>query len=409
MDYWFHEFPNGLRLIHQGIHSNVSHLAVFIQAGSRDEKAGKEGLAHLVEHNLFKGTKKRNAFQVMNRIEAIGADFNAFTTKEETCLYASFLSSYYPRVIELFGDILLHSAFPKKEIENEKEVVLNEIASYEDDLDENLLDEFENRIFDHHPLGHSILGTASSVSQLSQNDLNDFMAQSYNPSSILMISAGDIQPQLLTQIIARYFEDMPIINRSRQQNSPAVLPVFHLQQLKPNHEAYYIMGIRTVEASHPHYFALNLLNNILGGNSMTSRLNLSLREKHGLTYNIESNYTSYSDAGYLYVYFQTSPENISSATKLIQKELKTLSSKKLGYLQLSQAKRQYLGQTAIAWDIHQNRILNMGRQMLSQGRIYDPHDISLIINQITAEQLQEIAIEYLDYANFSTLMFYPDL
>jgi predicted Zn-dependent peptidase len=158
------------------------------------------------------------------------------------------------------------------------------------------------------------------------------------------------------------------------------------------------MGIRTVEASHPHYFALNLLNNILGGNSMTSRLNLSLREKHGLTYNIESNYTSYSDAGYLYVYFQTSPENISSATKLIQKELKTLSSKKLGYLQLSQAKRQYLGQTAIAWDIHQNRILNMGRQMLSQGRIYDPHDISLIINQITAEQLQEIAIEYLDYA-----------
>ena len=408
MNYWFHEFLNGMQLLHQEIHSNVSHLAIFIKAGSRDEQPGKEGLAHFVEHNLFQGTKKRNAFRVMNRIEAVGADFNAYTTKEETCLYASFLSPYYSRVVELFSDILLNSSFPEKEIENEKEVVLNEIASCDENPDESILDEFENLIFDHHPLGHSILGTATTVSKFNQNDLKAFIQAIYHPSRILLISAGNIPRQLLTKLIAHHFEKMPGINSLRQQNPPEVLPSFCAKQYRQNHEAYCIMGIRTVAANHQHSYPLSLLNNILGGASMTSRLNLSLREKHGLTYCVESNYTSYSDSGYLYIYFQTSPRHIQSAIQLIYNEIKALKTKKLGSLQLSQAKRQYLGQAFISWDIPQNRILNMGKQMLLQDKIYDPEDLSLIIGQISAKQLQEIAMEYFIPDRFNTLLYYPD-
>src|SRR5258707_4940211 len=316
-DYQVHTLPNGIRILYKHAPSTITHCCFIVNAGSRDELEHQTGLAHFIEHLLFKETARRNTSQILNRLELVGADLNAYTTKEYTCIHASLLNQHLERTIDLFEDILFHSTFPEEEQEKERGVILDEIASYLDQPEEAIQDDFESLLFKNHPMGNNILGTPETVAKLNSQDIKQFMAANYNTSEMVFAVFGDYDFKKVVKLSEKYFGTVPVNSNTKQRAIPEK-NTFSLNVItKPISQTHCIIGNHAYSSSHQYKNGLLLLNNLLGGMGMSSRLNLEIREKYGIAYTIESNYTALTDTGIFSIYFGTDNEKAEKATKLI--------------------------------------------------------------------------------------------
>jgi predicted Zn-dependent peptidase len=405
MELQVYTLPNGIRLVHAYVEAKVAHCGIFINAGTRDETASEHGIAHFIEHVIFKGTLKRNVFQVLNRLENVGADLNAYTTKEETCIYATFLPAYYQRTLELISDICFHSTFPEKEINKEKDVVIDEIKSYQDTPGDQIFDDFEDLVFKGHPLGKNILGTPKNVKRFTGDDLRRFVSANYNSDQIVISSIGNIPMQKLVSLVNRYFSDVPV-NRRKDERKP--FSVYHPAdqvQKRKIFQSHCMIGAPGYSMTDPKRYVLAFLNNILGGPILNSRLSLALRERNGITYHIESNFVPYSDSGIFSVYFGTNREMLDKALMLVKKELVKLCTVPLGIYQLKIAKQQLIGQITIAQESKLNRMMAVGKSFLVMNQYTDLDETQRIVENITSQQLLEVANEILAPEKLSSLIF----
>ncbi|VAW23332.1 hypothetical protein MNBD_BACTEROID01-2924 [hydrothermal vent metagenome] len=397
---------NGIRIIHQQATSNVGHLGVIINAGSRDEEEHEHGIAHFIEHSIFKGTKKRKAFHVLNCIENVGGEINAYTTKEETALFASFLTPYYERASELLSDILFNSVYPEKELSREKEVVFEEINSFKDSPSELIFDEFEELIYDGHPIARNILGTPEKLKSFGKGHIFSFIANNYHTDQIVISSVGNIPFKKIIQLAEKYFGGAPENLRSCKRKKFEEYVPGNRQENKDTFQAHCIIGNIAFDNSHPLRIAMVLLNSLLGGQSMNSRLNLALRERNGIGYNIESNYTAYTDTGLFCVYFGTDKENLEKAIRIVYKEFQKLRQGTLGALQLAKAKRQLIGQLAIAAENREELMLTIGRSYLLYDKVDPMAKVFEKIEAVTAAQVMEVANMILDEHKLSQLVYF---
>ncbi|MDD2635925.1 MAG: pitrilysin family protein [Bacteroidales bacterium] len=397
---------NGIRVVHKFVESDVGHCGLIINAGTRDESVSQHGIAHLTEHMLFKGTKKRRAFHVLSRMEDVGGEIDAYTTKEETCITSSFLHEFYERAIELINDIIFNSTFPSKEIEKEKEVIIDEINSYKDSPAEMIFDDFEDLIYPKHSLGRNILGTKKSLKALDNKDIKSFISEKYNTDQMVFCSIGNIKFDKLLRYCNKYFGNNPANRRvyKRQEFSNRIV---ENKIVKFNtHQAHCVLGTYAYTFNDPKRLPLFLISNLLAGPGMNSRLNMALRERNGISYNIEANYSPYEDTGNFNIYFGADKENVEYGIELIFKELDLLKDKKLGPLQLSKAKKQLIGQIAIGSEIHSNILLSLGKSFLIYNQVETIKQTIDEIDTVTGEQIQKVANELFVRDKFSSLIYY---
>ncbi len=407
MQYYFHTLSNGLRLVHKHASGVVAHCGLTINAGSRDETPKEQGLAHFIEHLVFKGTSKRRAYQILSHMENVGGEINAYTSKEDTCIYASFMNMHYGRCLDLISDIVFSSVFPDKEIEKEKDVVIDEINSYKDNPGEQIFDDFDDIIFHGHPLGNNILGTPAHLRKFGKKHINSFITRNYLPSEMVISSVGKIDFARLVKLVERYFGHWPAGLRPNPRK-PFVeyLPSQKFVKRR-NHQVHCMVGNTAYHADHPKKTAMVLLNNILGGPGLNSRLNMGVREKYGFCYNLESHYQPYSDTGIFSIYMGTDSEHIDKTLNLVKRELTLLREKPLGSLQLKRAKQQLQGQVAISFESNLNEMLSIGKSLLMYDRIDTLEEINDKIQNLSALELQEVANEVFDQNRLSMLMFQP--
>lgn len=405
MSYQYYELNNGIRLVHKQQRGSVAHLGVIVHAGSRDENPDQQGLAHFIEHLIFKGTHKRSNYQVLSRLENVGADLNAFTTKEDTSIYASIESKYYQRAAELLADIVFHSVFPEKEIEKEKAVVMDEISSYKDNPAEWIHDEFDELVFKDHPMGRNILGTKEKLKRYTRNDVLRFRNANYLPSRVVLTSVANFPLNKAIIIAEKYFSDV-VADRSPMSRQPfsEYIPA-NVTRKYSRHQAHVVIGNTACNAHDERRFSMALLNNILGGPAMNSRLNIALRERHGIAYNLESNYQPFSDTGLFSIYCGTDEDLMPRAIDLIHKELYKFRNVSLTTIGLHTAQRQLKGQFAISLESHQNEMLAMGKNMLVYGKIDPVEVIYRQIDAISAKSLMDMANDVFDPNYLSTLIF----
>lgn len=386
------ELSNGIRIVHQEVtHTRLVHCGFILDIGSRDESKEQEGLAHFWEHMAFKGTKKRKTFHILNRLESLGGELNAYTTKEKVCFYASTLKEHYGKASELLFDITFNSTFPEKQIEKERQVILEEMAMYRDSPDDAIQDELDELVFENHALGRNILGTEQTVGSFTQQDFFDFISTRLDTSRLIFSVVGNISfKKVLLGIegpLSQIQTKRSLYVRSSFNNySPKVK-----SQERDVSQSLCAIGRPAFSLYDPNRFKLYLLNNILGGPSMNSRLNLMLREKHGYVYSIESSYQPFSDVGFFGIYFGTEGKTLPKAKALVLKEMSKMANNRLGTLQLHMAKEQAIGQMAMAEENYSALMLVYGKSLLDHGKV-DPLD--KIFNQIketTAAEIQEIA------------------
>ena len=392
--YQTYTLPNGLRIICARNESEVAYCGIAVDAGTRDELPGEDGLAHFVEHLSFKGTLRRSARQIITRMESVGGDLNAFTDKEETVYYCTTLRQHLGRALELLLDITLCSTFPQQEVEREVEVVIDEIESYNDQPSELIYDEFESLLFPGHPLGRNILGSADRLRQFVSSDLQRFVRRLYRPERMVLFVYGRVDIEEVVRMVERslFTASPPAPLRGEggaeaekatssssalrgevekaASNSPLLgegLGVRLFTISRSTHQAHVMIGTRTFAATDPRYYALFLLNNLLGGPAMSSRLNTSLRERHGLVYSVESNMASYTDAGLWRVYFGCDHHDVKRCARLVVRELKRLCDAPLSQRTLDAARRQMKGQLGIAWDNPESVAIGMAKRFLHYG------------------------------------------
>ena len=406
--YLTHTLPNGLRIICSPNHSVVTHVGVYINVGSRDESGAEEGIAHFIEHSVFKGTEHRRSYHIRNRIDGVGGELDAFTSKEETCVYASVLSQHLERALELFADILFHSTFPEHEIEKEKDVVIEEINLYRDTPSDLIYDDFEERIFGAHPLAHNILGTKRNVKHFSPDMLRRFMRDHYTPDRMVVSAVGDIDFSRLVRLCEKHF-GTPDIQTSerpdiRQTVPPLSLP-FNATVNKHTHQVHLLIGGSAPTLFDTQKTAFTLLNNIVGGPALNSRLNVAVREKQGFCYTIESQYVPFTDAGLFYIYAGVDSGAADRSTELILAELRRLRDVPLSPQQLRAAQRQLIGQMAINNDLALNEMQSIGKAFLNFERVDTLDDMSRDILAVTADDIQMVARQYLAEESLSRLYY----
>ncbi|MBK9290969.1 MAG: insulinase family protein [Bacteroidetes bacterium] len=397
--------PNGLRLVHRHEAGELAHMALMIGTGTRHEGDLPEGIAHLTEHMLFKGTTRRKAHQVVGFLENVGCDLNAYTTREETCIHASFLNHYYSRVLELFADVVFNSVFPEQELEKEKTVVLDEINSYKDSPAEEIFDRFEHEFFSQGELGRYILGRPETVAASTRQDILTYVRAHFVPERMILVSVGDISFAQLNKLAMRYFAGFPEASSGSFVSKTPAIAKFNIAVPADSHLSHCIIGMPGYAYEHPDKLALILLNNILGGPAMQSRLNQQIREKHGIAYTIESQLAHYSDAGWLAVYMGTDPAQTSKAISLAMKEMKRLREQQLGSLQIHRAQQQLIVQLAISRESRLNEALSVGKAWLMKNRADSVAEIISKIEKITPAKLLEVANEVLDESQMSILLY----
>lgn len=411
MDYIidYHTFPNGLRLVHKTVkNTQIAHCGFILNIGSRDENIHQQGLAHFWEHMAFKGTKKRNSFYILNRLESVGGEINAYTTKEKICFYASFLENHYQRAFELLTDITFEPTFPTNQIERERGVILEEMAMYLDSPDDNLQDELDTLIFKGHSLGYNILGTTQSVSGFEQKDFQTFINENMNTEEIIFSSVSTHSFQTIKKWAEKYLSNIP--KKSNNQKNRTQFSNYQPQNSTKFHhatQAHCAIGTTAYSIQEEKRLPFFILSNILGGPALNSRLNWSLREKNGLVYSVDANYQPYTDTGLFAIYFATEPKQSDKSLNLVLKELKNLRTQKLTAIQLHKAKEQVLGQLAMAEEGNQSFMLMMGKSWLDNGKIEKIEEIFAQIRQITSEQLLEVANEIWDEKRLSILKYLP--
>ena len=387
MQYNIHTLSNGLRIIHEPSSSKVAYCGFAVDAGTRDEAENEQGMAHFVEHLIFKGTRKRKAWHILNRMENVGGDLNAYTNKEETVIYSAFLTEHFGRALELLADIVFHSTFPQNEIEKETEVIIDEIQSYEDTPSELIFDDFEDMIFRNHPLGRNILGRPDLLKKFRSEDAMAFTSRFYQPSNMVFFVLGDFNFQKIVRQVEKLLVDLPLVTVENQRTIPPLYVPEQLVVHKETHQAHVMIGSRGYNAYDDKRTALYLLNNILGGPGMNSRLNVSLRERRGLVYTVESNLTSYTDTGAFCIYFGTDPEDVDTCLKLTYKELKRMRDVKMTSSQLMAAKKQLIGQIGVASDNNENNALGMAKTFLHYNKYESSESVFRRIEALTVEGL----------------------
>lgn len=400
-----HTLPNGLRIIHEPTLSKVAYCGFAIDAGTRDEAENEQGMAHFVEHLIFKGTEKRKAWHILNRMENVGGDLNAYTNKEETVVYAAFLTEHLERAIELLGDIVFHSTFPPQEIEKETEVIIDEIQSYDDTPSELIFDDFEDMIFRNHPLGKNILGKPEQLRNFGTEHVLSFTRRFYQPGNMVLFVQGQYDFKKVVRLAEKYLSDIPAVEVNKLRVAPPRYIPEHLTVAKDTHQAHVMIGSRGYNAHDDKRTALYLLNNVLGGPGMNSKLNVSLRERRGLVYTVESNLTSYTDTGVFCIYFGTDVEDMDTCLRLTYKELKRMRDTKMTSSQLAAAKKQLIGQIGVASDNFENNALGMARTYLHYRKFESSELIFKRIEALTAEQLLEVANEMFAEEYLSTLIY----
>lgn len=403
--YEYHTLPNGIKIILSHTPSRVTYSGVYINVGSRDERGIEEGTAHFIEHSLFKGTEHRKAYHIQNRIDGVGGELNAFTTKEETCVYASSLSEHLERCLELFADILFHSTFPKNEIELEKEVVLEEINSYNDTPSELIYDQYEELAYEGHPIGHNILGSKRNVKRFTPESLKAFMRNHYTPEKMVITVSGDVKMERLVRLCERYFGEYDNQSVPNTRNERPEFRVFDRHVNRHTHQAHMLIGCEAPDIYHADKTAFSLLNNILGGPAMNSRLNVAVREHYGFCYNIESQYIPFSDTGLFYVYAGVDLDAQEKARRLICDELMKIAEKSLSERQLRLAQRQMIGQMAINDDFGMNEMQSIGKAYLSYEHVNTLEEMSADLMSVTTGDLLRVAQERFNPNRFSTLIY----
>lgn len=415
--------PEGLRVVELPSESPVAICGIAVHAGTRHEAPGQYGLAHFCEHLSFKGTARRSAMRILNDIEGLGGELNAFTNKEDTVFYCSILRQHLDKALDVLLDIVFNSTFPQAEVEKECEVVCDEIESYEDSPADLIYDEFENILFDGHPLGHNILGTADQVRAYTSDDAKRFTAQWYRPENCVMfINHPLAHPRPLPKGEAHSLplpkggeESHLHPSDSSHTDSKTIQPPLPLggaggglfSRHRSTHQAHVMLGTTTYAASDDRRWALYLLNNILGGPAMNSRLPLSLRERHGLVYTVESSMTSYSDTGLWTVYFGCDAADTDRCQRLVRRELDRLMDKPLSAAQLKAAKRQLHGQLAIACENREQFTLDYARTFLHTGHGRTLSDVMQHIDALTSADLQQCACELFTPERLTTLIYEP--
>ena len=409
-DYEIFTLPNGIRVVHkQVMHTKVAHCGFILDIGSRDEKPDQQGIAHFWEHMAFKGTKKRRAFHILNRLDAVGGELNAYTTKEKICFYASVLDVYYENAIELLYDITFESIFPEKQIERERSVILEEMAMYYDTPEDAIQDDFDDLVFSGHPLGRNILGTSESIRSFKRADFKEFISENLDTERLIFSSVGPASPKKVRKLAEKYFSQIPTLCRTSART-----PFFDYQPKRESSfrsltQSQCAIGRPAYPIKDDNRLLFFALVNILGGPGMNSRLNLVLREKYGYVYAVEASYTPYIDTGIFGIYFGTEPAQLDKGISVVLKELKKLREVPLGTNQLHNAKEQLIGQLAMAEENNINLMLMMGKSLLDLGKIDPLESIFKDIKNIAAIALQDIANEVFVEDTLSILKFVPKL
>ena len=447
MKYNTYTLDNGLRIIHLPSDSKVVYCGYQINAGTRDEEPGEEGLAHFCEHVTFKGTERRKAWHILNCLESVGGDLNAYTNKEGTVYYSAILKEHIARAVDLLSDIVFHSVYPQAEIDKEVEVICDEIESYNDSPAELIYDEFENILFKGSSLGHNILGTAEQVRSFTTEDALRFTRKLYRPDNAIFFAYGDIDFKKLVKLVGRALADddsgklaeedchadfaddadfsggtgfagdensitteksVSSVKSVGPKNYPSVGEEIAGQTIvmqKNTHQAHVMIGTRAYDVNDDRRMPLYLLNNILGGPGMNAKLNLALREHNGLVYTVESTMVAYGDTGTWSIYFGCDEHDIKRCLRLVRKELDRMMEKPLSDSQLKAAKKQIKGQIGVACDNRENFALDFGKSFLHYGWEKNVDCLYEQVEAITSQQIQDVARELFDKDRLITLIF----
>lgn len=400
------ELANGLRVVYKYIpYTRTVHCGYIVNSGSRDDLEGEMGMAHFIEHMIFKGTAKRKTFHVLNYLESVGGDVNAYTSKEKTCLYASMVSEYFERATELLTDILFNSTFPEKEIVKEKQVISEEIDMYRNAPDEAIFEDFDELIFPKHSLGYPILGTKSSIKAFTQDSVRNHIKRTFTQDQVVFSIVGNVREKEVQKIIQKYLNPLSIPSGSPKRNMPQ-LPQLDRQKVPISQDqAHEIIGGRAYAMRKDNYVPFLVLNNLLGGPAMNCRLNLNIREKFGLTYSISSFYSPYLDAGLWGIYYACEHQNLGRIRKLVQKEMNSLCDQPLGVLRLNQAKKQLAGQFTLGYENLLNQMLSMAKDVLDFGTLTPFSDYLKAIEEVTAKEIQDSAQEVFRENPLSTITY----
>ena len=412
MKYNTYTLENGLRIIHLPSDSQVVYCGYQINAGTRNEEPGEEGLAHFCEHVTFKGTERRKAWHILNCLESVGGDLNAYTNKEGTVYYSAILKEHIARAVDLLSDIVFHSVYPQAEIDKEVEVICDEIESYNDSPAELIYDEFENILFKGSPLGHNILGTAEQVRAFKTEDALRFTQKLDRPDNAIFFAYGDIDFKKLVRLLQRALADDESVVKLAEEKLPKNYPPVGdgiagqtIVMQKNTHQAHVMIGTRAYDVNDDRRMPLYLLNNMLGGPGMNAKLNLALREHNGLVYTVESTMISYGDTGTWSIYFGCDEHDVKRCLRLVRKELDKFMQKPLSDAQLKAAKKQIKGQIGVACDNRENFALDFGKSFLHYGWEKNVDRLYEQVDEITAAQIQAVAQELFDKDRLTTLIF----
>ena len=441
MKYNTYTLDNGLRIIHLPSDSKVVYCGYQINAGTRNEEPGEEGLAHFCEHVTFKGTERRKAWHILNCLESVGGDLNAYTNKEGTVYYSAILKEHIARAVDLLSDIVFHSVYPQAEIDKEVEVICDEIESYNDSPAELIYDEFENILFKGSPLGHNILGTAEQVRAFKTEDALRFTQMLYRPDNAIFFAYGDIDFKKLVKLLQRALADDKSVGKLAEEKLPQISQITQISRdensiaeeksvssvksvgpknypsvrdeiagktivmQKNTHQAHVMIGTRAYDVNDSRRMPLYLLNNMLGGPGMNAKLNLALREHNGLVYTVESTMVAYGDTGIWSIYFGCDEHDVKRCLRLVRKELDKFMQKPLSEAQLKAAKKQIKGQVGVACDNRENFALDFGKSFLHYGWEKNVDRLYEQVDEITAEQIQAVAKELFDKDRLTTLIF----
>ena len=395
--------PNGIKGIHRRTRSSVAHCALVINAGTRDEHKDEYGLAHFAEHAIFKGTKRRKAYQINCRLENRGGELNAYTTKEDTTIHATTLRSDFSKAVELIADVAFNSTFPERELAKEREVIVDEINTYKDSPADMIFDTFEDSIFAGSELGHNILGTKAALMRHTSESIKQFVARTHTTDQMVFSSIGNMSVKSVQSVVAKYLAEQPISTRAFKRIAPEKVEPFDRVVNKHTHQTHCIIGARAYDINDDKRLPLSLLVNILGGPSANSRLNTVLREKNGLSYNTEAIYTPYNDCGMVAIYFSSDHHNADLCRELIDNELKSLRTTPPTARQLSMIKRQFLAQMAISMENNEGYMLGAGKSYLVHDEIDTLEEVYRKVSAVKAEQIMEVAEDI--FANTSTLIY----
>lgn len=399
---------NGIRVVHKQVtNTKILHCGIILDIGSRDETPAQYGIAHFWEHMAFKGTKRRKAYHIINSLDSVGGELNAYTTKEKICFYASVLDSFDDKAVELLTDITFNATFPQKQLDKERQVILEEMAMYEDTPEDSIQDEFDEIVFKGHSMAHNILGTRNNVKSFSRQDFTEFISANINTERIVVSFVGNLPLKRIKKLVSKHIAAIP---RQKSGNPREVFQHYktdHIQQDKDIIQAHFSMGKPAFPISHAKRIPFAMLVNLLGGPGMTSRLNLALRERLGYVYGIDAQYHAYSNTGLLLFLFATEKKNLKRSINVVNREIKRVKDSKLGKVQLHSLKEQMMGHLAMAAENNVGMMLSIGKSLLDLGKINSIDDIFKEIQVVSANELQDLANEELEIEAMSTLTYLP--